>query len=162
MFDTINGLPIHPLVVHAVVVLLPLAILGTLAISAVPRWRLRYGPLVVGAALVATVLVPVATSSGEELEKRVGDPGEHAELGDQLIWFAIPLLVLAAALVWVEWRAHRTPADAQDASTVPRAVVNGVVALAVVASLAAGVQVFRVGDSGARAAWGGTTSEAGR
>jgi general L-amino acid transport system permease protein len=67
---------------------------GTIAIAVVPRWRTPYGPLVVAVALLATILVPVATSSGEELERRVGDPGKHAQLGDQLIWFAIPLLVL--------------------------------------------------------------------
>jgi uncharacterized membrane protein len=99
VFDLINGVPIHPLVVHAVVVLLPLAVLGTIAIVVRPAWRLRYGPLVVAAAAVATALMPVATSSGEALEQRVGNPGEHAELGDQLIWFAIPLLVLAAAVI---------------------------------------------------------------
>jgi len=75
MFDLINGLPIHPLVVHAVVVLLPLAILGTVAIAVRPAWRTAYGPLVLGCAAVATALIPVATSSGEALEKHVGDPG---------------------------------------------------------------------------------------
>jgi hypothetical protein len=33
MFDTIGGLPIHALVVHAVIVLLPLASLGAIAIA---------------------------------------------------------------------------------------------------------------------------------
>ena len=169
MFDTINGLPVHPLVVHAVVVLLPLSIAGTLAISIVPRWRLRYGPLVVAAAFLATVLIPVATSSGESLEKKVGDPGEHAEMGDQLIWFAVPLLLLVTALVYVEWRASRklpaTSSDTANASEQPpqrRGALNVVVALAIVASLAAGVQVYRVGDSGARAAWGDSSSQADR
>jgi uncharacterized membrane protein len=153
MFDLINGLPVHPLVVHAVVVLLPLAVLGTIAIALKPAWRLRYGPLVVAAAAVATVLLPVSTSSGEALEERVGNPGEHAELGDQLIWFAIPLLVLAAALVWLEWRkAHGKPAIGP--SVLPTALAG----LAVVAALATGVQVYRVGDSGARAAWGDRVS----
>ena len=110
MFDLVNGIPLHPLVVHAVVVLLPLATLGTLAIALRPRWRTRYGPLVVAAALVAAVLCPVATSSGEELQKRVGNPGEHADLGEALIWFAIPLVVLSAALVWLQHRHERTPA----------------------------------------------------
>ena len=81
MFDLINGLPLHPLVVHAVVVLLPLAVLGTIAIAVRPAWRLSYGPLVVAIAAVATVLIPVSTSSGEALEKRVGDPGNHAAAG---------------------------------------------------------------------------------
>src|ERR1700712_5610755 len=99
MFDTFNGLPIHPLVVHGVVVLLPLAIVGTIAIAVRPVWRARYGPLVVIAAVVATALIPVATQSGEAFEKRVGNPGKHAQLGDQLLWFALPLLVLAVVLV---------------------------------------------------------------
>jgi hypothetical protein len=148
MLDLVNGVPVHPLVVHAIVVLLPLAVLGTVAIALVPRWRTTYGPLVVGTALVATILIPVATSSGEELEHHVGDPGEHAALGDQLIWFAIPLVVLSALLVWTARRAAATDAVARR-SWLPTAVA----ALAVLAGLAAGVQVYRVGDSGARAAW---------
>jgi len=149
MFDLVNGLPIHPLVVHAVVVLLPLAVLGTIAIVARPRWRVTFGPLVVGSAAVATILVPIATSSGEALEKRVGDPGQHAALGDQLIWFAVPLLLLATGLVWL---ARRSAAG--KAPIGPTALPAVVAGLAVVAALATSVQVYRVGDSGARAAWG--------
>lgn len=149
MFDLINGIPLHPLVVHAIVVLLPLATLGTIAIAVRPRWRLTYGPLVVAAAAVSTVLMPVATSSGEELQRRVGDPGEHAELGDQLLWFAIPLLVLSAALVYLEWRRRRATEPSSS-----RTLVNVIAVLAVVAGLASAVQVYRVGDSGAKAAWG--------
>lgn len=147
MFDLINGLPIHPLVVHAVVVLLPLAALGTIAIALRPQWRHRYGWLVVADAALTTVLLPVATSSGEALEARVGDPGQHAELGEQLIWFMIPLLIIVAAMVWVDRRG-------QQARTRISGVVRVLPALAVVAALAATVQVVRVGDSGARAAWG--------
>ena len=147
MFDTFNGLPLHPLVVHGVVVLLPLAVLGTIAIAVRPRWRHRFGLLVLGVAAVGTLFIPIATSSGESFEERVGDPGEHAELGDQLIWFAIPLLVLGAAVVFLEWRrAHDRPAGTKRLRQV-------VAALAVVAALGAAVQVYRVGDSGARAAW---------
>lgn len=151
MPDQVNGLPLHPLVVHAVVVLLPLAVLGTIAIALVPRWRRPYGPLVLGAAAVATVLIPVATSSGESLERSVGDPGKHAELGDQLIWFALPLLALLAVLVWLDRR--RVNRDT-DGPPTRKPAVTVVAVLAVVAALAAGVQVYRVGDSGARAAWG--------
>jgi uncharacterized membrane protein len=175
VFDLINGLPVHPLVVHAVVVLLPLAVLGTIAIALRPAWRLPYGYFVVGAAAVATVLLPVSTSSGEALEERVGNPGEHAELGDQLIWFALPLLILLVALVVMEWRRARedaavtgTPVTrtgttrATSASTGTTTASRGtgstartvVAGLAILAALATGVQVYRVGDSGARAAWG--------
>ena len=149
MFDLVNGLPVHPLVVHAVVVLLPLAVLGTIVIAVRPAWRLSYGPLVAACAAVATVLLPVSTSSGEALEERVGNPGEHAELGDQLIWFAIPLLVLVVAMVWLE-RRKAAGRPAIGPSVLPTAIAG----LAVVAALATGVQVYRVGDSGAQAAWG--------
>ncbi len=166
MFETFNGLPLHPLVVHGVVVLLPLAVAGTLAIALRPAWRTRYGFLVVGAALAATVMIPVATSSGEALEKRVGGAGEHAELGDQLLWFALALLLTLTLLVFLQWRTERTlttaSAPSEHAADQPHSVRNAhtqliaVASLAVVAALACGVQVYRGGDSGARAAWGDT------
>ncbi len=143
MFDLINGTPVHPLVVHAVVVLLPLAILGTIAIAVVPRWRRPYGVLVVATAAVATLLIPVATSSGESLEHRVGNPGEHAELGDQLILFAIPLLLLVAGLVYLAFRGEGRS----------RRLTTGVAVAAVLVALLNGVWVYRVGDSGAKSAW---------
>ncbi|MXG91821.1 DUF2231 domain-containing protein [Nocardioides flavescens] len=152
MFDLVNGLPVHPLVVHAVVVLLPLACLGTLAIALRPAWRERYGVLVVACAAVATVLIPVATSSGEALEKRVGDPGRHAELGDQLIWFAVPLLVLSLALVVLDRRQRRSVEPTGERRT--PVLTRAVAVLALVAAIAASVQVYRVGDSGAKAVWG--------
>jgi uncharacterized membrane protein len=154
VFDLINGIPVHPLVVHAVVVLLPLSILGTVLIAVRPAWRATYGPLVVVLAAIATVLVPVATSSGEALEKRVGDPGKHAQLGDQLRWFALPLLVLVLALVvWDRLRRRQVDTGAREARGGARAGTVLAV-LAVLAAVAAGVQVYRVGDSGARAVWG--------
>jgi uncharacterized membrane protein len=160
VFDLIDGLPVHPLVVHAVVVLLPLAILGTLLIAARQRWRAAYGPLVVLLAAAAAVLMPVATSSGEALEKRVGDPGTHAQLGDQLIWFTIPLLVLVFALVVLERLDGATASSSREGHK--RHTLTTVVAvLAVVAALASGVQVYRVGDSGARAAWGDRVASTG-
>ena len=62
--------------------------------------------------------MPVATSSGEELEHRVGSPGQHTALGDQLIWFALPLLRLSAALVWLDRRRRADRVD-DGATTTP-------------------------------------------
>ncbi|WP_236749757.1 MULTISPECIES: DUF2231 domain-containing protein [Aeromicrobium] len=149
MLDTFNGLPLHPLVVHAVVVLLPLSVVGAIVVALRPAWRQTYGWLVAGLLVVATALTPVATSSGEALEKRVGDPGRHAELGDQLIWFEIALLVVLVAMLVLHRRG------------VVSAAARGVAVLVLIASVAAAVQVYRVGDSGAKAVWGDTTSEAG-
>ena len=165
MFDLINGLPLHPLVVHAVVVLLPLAAIGTIAMVVRPEWRHHYGWLVVAVTAAATIVIPVATSSGEDLEKRVGDPGEHADLGDQLIWFAIPLLVLGALLMYLDRKVTRAAAISdlpesvrEDAEPSGRRALRVVAVLAVLAAVATGVQVYRVGDSGARAAWGDQVS----
>lgn len=157
MFDTFNGLPLHPLVVHGVVVLLPLAVLGTIAVAMRPAWRTRFGFLVVGAAAIATVLIPVSTASGEALEERVGNPGEHAEMGDQLLWFALALLIAVTALVVMQWRADR---GRPGVTGTPPNAIAVVAAVAVIAALACGVQVYRVGDSGARAAWGDTSTTA--
>ncbi|WP_233219417.1 DUF2231 domain-containing protein [Micromonospora sp. RP3T] len=152
MPDSVNGLPLHPLVVHAVVVLLPLAALGVVALAVRPAWRGRFGWLVVLVAALATAAIPLATESGESLERRVGDPGRHAELGDQLLWFALPLLVVAVALVWLQRRAER-PAGA-GATAGPGVPGVLVAVLAVVVAAANLVQVYRVGESGAKAVWG--------
>nr|WP_281496911.1 DUF2231 domain-containing protein [Ornithinimicrobium sp. F0845] len=160
-------MPLHPLVVHGVVVLLPLAVLGTIAIAVRPAWRRTYGPVVVGIAAIATLLIPVATSSGDALEDRVGSPGDHEDLGEQLIWFAVPLLILLVVLVFLSRRAERdsateegrTAALAVSGAPAGRGLVTVVAVLSVVAALAAGVQVYRVGDSGAQSVWGATVRE---
>jgi uncharacterized membrane protein len=154
VLDTINGLPVHPLVVHAVVVLLPLAALGVIAIAVRPSWRTRFGSLVAATAGLAVITIPLATASGDQLKARVGDPGQHAELGDTLLWFALPLLAVAVALAW---RNRRSAAgDPAPPSGGRPAVRMTVAALAIVIAAANLVQVYRVGDSGARAAWGAT------
>src|SRR3954467_12720153 len=62
------GLPTHVLLVHAVVVLVPLAVLGAVVIAVWPAARRRYGWLVVAVTVVATATVPLATEAGEALE----------------------------------------------------------------------------------------------
>lgn len=148
MLDLINGLPLHPLVVHAVVVLLPLAALGAIAIALRASWRAAYGPLVSAAGVLSVVLLPIATGSGEALQERVGDPGQHAALGEQLILFAIPLAVVSVALTYFGRRQ-----DAGRPLAVPTWAPRAVAGLAILAALATSVQVYRVGDSGAKAVW---------
>ena len=106
----VAGVPLHPLVVHAVVVLLPLAATGVLLMAVVPSWRGRYGSLVAVTALVGTALVPVATMSGEELEETVPATDaleRHTELGESILAGAVPLLVVAFLLWWIGRRADR-------------------------------------------------------
>ena len=69
VFDTVLGLPVHALVVHGVVVLLPLMAIVTAVVACVPRWRARaaWPVVVVDAGMVAMTLV--ARQSGEALQR---------------------------------------------------------------------------------------------
>ena len=69
---TVAGLPLHPLVVHAVVVLLPLAAVGTLAAAARPAWRRVLAIPTLLVALAGAVAVPLASSSGWQLRRTMG------------------------------------------------------------------------------------------
>jgi uncharacterized membrane protein len=148
--EFVTGLPLHVLVVHFVVVLLPLTVAGAIVIAVWPAARQRYGWLVFGAAAVATVLVPVATESGDDLKNRIPTNAqieEHERLGDQLIYFTIPLLVAVAALMVVHDVGRRLVLSWTKVAMVAAAV------LTIGLSVAAGIHVYRVGDAGSRAVW---------
>ncbi len=165
--DSLFGLPAHPLLVHAAVVLVPLTALGAVAISISPSLRRRIGVIVVGLALAAFVFTFFAKESGESLEEKVDETDlveEHAELGDVMPLFAFGLLVFSGGLVAVDVVGRRTAggsavtASADEASgpasppwVRPATVVLAV--LTVVASVAATWQVALVGHSGAKATW---------
>jgi len=160
VLDTIGGIPLHPLIVHAVVVLVPLASLLLLLAAVSPRIRHWAGILTPITATVALVLVPFATQSGEALEKRVeASPAleEHTELGDSLLYFVIVLAVLAWALWFLDRRAQAAVGSAaSDGTAAPPArsgLLTAVVVLSVISVLATTVQVVRIGHSGASASW---------
>ena len=149
MFGSFAGLPIHALVVHAAVVLVPLAaLLGILFVR--PAWRmvLRW-PLVVGAAL-ATVTVFVARQSGQVLKESLGDQLEgttvgkvverHQDLAD-LLWIWL-LVFLGACIV--------------AALVLPRLspLAGGAVAIIVAAlAIVVIVLVAYTGHQGSKAVW---------
>lgn len=152
MPEFVNGLPLHALVVHFVVVLLPLTVLGAVVIALWPAARARYGWLVVAVAAVATILVPVATNSGNKLQARVGANAlnsAHGRLGEMMIYFAVPLLVALVALMVIHEVGKRQAVTWTKIATVAVAVVT--IGLAV----ATGVHVFRTGEAGSRAVYGG-------
>ena len=69
--ETINGLPLHPLVVHAAVVLIPLSGALALLMVVLPRFSIRFGPLVVVLAWGAVGAALVAKETGEILSELV-------------------------------------------------------------------------------------------
>ncbi|MFZ5851725.1 MAG: DUF2231 domain-containing protein [Actinomycetota bacterium] len=151
MFDTVFGLPLHTLVVHAVVVLVPLAALGTVAIAAVPSWRARFGVPVLLLTVAAVASVPVAVQSGYAFLARLARINAvtpavlaHQQLGRQAVWFTLPLLVFVVLLVVLD-RRRRAGSGTW--------LVTAVALFAVVAAGVATYEVVRVGHAGSTAVW---------
>ena len=155
------GLPAHPLLVHAVVVLVPLCALGV-AVSALwqaARWRLAW--VILGLTIISVALVPLATGSGEALEEMVNESSlveRHAELGDDYLPYAFALLagaVAVAGLQWIEGGGAGQGRSRAPRRRAPRWLVIVVAVVALLTSTAATVQMVRVGHSGAAATWSG-------
>jgi hypothetical protein len=163
---TVNGLPAHVLLVHAIVVLLPLAALLLVLTAVWPAARHRLaGPNAI-LSLVVVVLVPITTSAGEWLEQRTPQSNllhAHTQLGDTAIGYALPVAALAVVIWWrgreagtggTAIRARRRTYLAPLSMTVTRVVA----ALTIVVAGAAVYGIYRIGDSGAKAAWTGSFS----
>lgn len=156
--QTVNGLPAHVLLVHAIVVLLPLsaALLALTALWPAARRRLAGPNLVLS--LLVVVMVPITTSAGEWLEHRLTPNPlihKHTELGDTAIYAAIGVALLAL-LVW--WRQREDTGRSLVKTRNFLAPSSGALTatLTVVAVLVAGAAVYdvvRIGDSGAKASW---------
>lgn len=152
MFDTIAGLPLHPLVVHATEVIVPLAALVLLGAAVWPRFRRWAGLLPLLLTLATVVLVPISTESGQALERRVGENSlieTHSGLAEGLLPWAIAMLVVAAALLWWHWSER----NATAAPRAPKWIALALAVSAVVATTGTTVQAIRVGHSGATAVW---------
>ncbi len=146
------GLPLHPLIVHATVVMIPLAVLTVILAAAWPRFRTWAGPLPAGISLVGLILVPLSTSTGETLEKHVAASAlleKHTQMAEGLLPWMIALFVFAAAGYLIHYRSTK-------GQSMAKAVTTAVSVIAIVAALGAAVQVARIGHSGASSAWDDT------
>jgi preprotein translocase subunit SecG len=164
---TVDGIPAHPLVVHAVVVLLPLAAVGTLLVVARPVWRRQLGVWVLLLALAGTVAVPVAQTTGAQLAQSFGGGSpavmEHAMRASTLLLPALLFLALLAATVVVGRRADAQSSDAPGAAhavatrtrTVPLQRVTLILGvLAALAGIVVTGLVVWIGHAGSVAVWG--------
>jgi hypothetical protein len=146
MPTTVGGLPLHPLLVHATVAVVPAAALAVLLAAVWPRFRrwAGWGPLALAAA--ALVLDPLSTQSGESLEHSLPRSAlveEHAHLADGLLPWLVALAVGAVLSFVVLRRDRRTS----------RALLVAAAVISVVAALGTTVEVVRIGHSGAKAVW---------
>jgi hypothetical protein len=152
----VNGLPLHVLLVHFVVVLVPLTAIAAVLVPVWPAARRRLGIVVPLLALVDLILVPIVTSAGEWLKARVPSTPlieQHAALGATLL----PWVIALFAFTVVQW-AWFFFFDRPDSPRRPSAVVRRV-AIVVLTVLAVGlavgttVEVILIGEAGSRAIW---------
>jgi hypothetical protein len=159
-----NGLPAHILIVHFVIALVPLTALLLLLSVFWPQARHRIGVALPVVAFVTLASVPLAQHAGGWLQSRVPSTAlvrRHTQMGGTLLPWA-GLMFLLAVAVWVlHRRSLGEPAQGLLAwGRAPVAIGLAVVSLV----LAAGslVTLYRIGDSGAKAAWEGRFSSAPR
>ena len=162
----ITGLPVHPLVVHAVVVLLPLAVLLALAFAFLPTWRWLTRWLTLACTVGAVAAVFVARQSGRSfLEGRpfllqAGSPARQHVLAHQhyanILWWVslVFLLVVVAAFVLLPGPTGLADGSLDHAGTTSALAVRGLPALLAVVGLATLVLCVLTGDAGARSVWG--------
>lgn len=186
VFDTIHGLPAHVLLIHVVVVLLPLGALFTVLAALWPAARRKLGFLTPLTCLVALVFVPISVSAGKWYRDKItalnsgttpAAISKHQHLGQNLVWFAIGLFVVSAAVYLLGRTGDRAAVGAavpdgygptgggtatalatrvQAAKTVWQQtwLTYAVAAASIVMSALAVWWVYRVGDSGAQAVYG--------
>jgi glucan phosphoethanolaminetransferase (alkaline phosphatase superfamily) len=146
----IFGIPLHPLVVHAAVIVVPLVAMGTLLIAFWPKARLRFGWLVAVFSLGGIGATVLARASGEELFESMGEEASptlssHMSWGNQAFW---PAIVMAVALfaMMLTTRGRKS----EERPSVWYWVSAVVAVLAAIVSL---VMIIKVGHSGATAVW---------
>ena len=153
--DSLFGLPAHPLLVHAAVVLVPLAAIGVCAIAFWPAARRRIGWIVVGLAFVGMVSAFLAKESGESLEETVARTEavrSHAEMGDSGLIAGGLVFVGAAAIMAVsELERRRRGTTTATGSSRGLGIAVGVVAVLI--SVGGTVRIVQIGHSGAKATW---------
>ncbi|WP_153505585.1 DUF2231 domain-containing protein [Cumulibacter manganitolerans] len=155
--DTLFGLPAHVLLVHAVVVLGPLAALLGIAVAVRPRWAfyLRWPLLVL--TVISTGLAVLAADAGEDLQRRLGGNAlieQHAEAGDLLKVVAIGYLVVTVlAFFAIAVRSPLASGRGEFRTRLP--AVAAPVARVLLAAVAVWfiVQTVITGHTGSEAAW---------
>ncbi|MEV1108148.1 DUF2231 domain-containing protein [Micromonospora sp. NPDC049751] len=160
MFEEFQGIPAHPLVLHAAVVFVPLLALLAIGYALVapirPHTRWVLALLAVGAPICALLAKLTGDAFFERLRSAnrvtpefVPKLEAHQDFGDMTLYATIALGIVALALV------RFVPPRAAESVPANRAVTVALQVLSVVAAAAAVYYVVRTGDSGAKAVWEG-------
>ena len=146
LFGVVAGLPLHPLIIHVSVILIPLVAISALVMSYLPSFSRRYGKAIFSLALVVKGSLFLSRTTGQALTKIMEkDMGRHADLGEVAPFITLPMV----ALIYLRFRMDRS------GTTFGSVFVRRLTSIAlIVASLASIAIVFLVGHSGAVSVWG--------
>jgi uncharacterized membrane protein len=139
----INGLPLHPLLVHAAVVLAPLAVLAALGYVGLPRHRDLLRWVAVVTVLLATGAVNNFFAHGgfDHFSQKIQDRiATHQRYARTLRWITTGFAAVTVLATWLHSR------------TGPVRVVLGL--LVVAGAVLTLVWIALTGEAGARAVWG--------
>jgi hypothetical protein len=161
-------LPLHVLLVHAVIILVPLVGVALVMIAVWPAARRVLWIPVLIAAIAMVPLGLITIEAGKWLEVRV--PAApliqvHTALGESIepwLWWLLAVAVLVAAWAVIELVSARraTGADPRRPARGLRIAVNAALTLAAVAVTAGATwTVVQIGESGSRAVWEGSFSD---
>lgn len=160
--ETLFDLPAHALLIHAPIVLLPIAALATVALAIKPSWRVRAGWWFAGGVLSIVVMVFLARGSGQAFDEALDgavDASVHEDLANTTFVLTLLWLASAAILVGLDRRStHAGGARIDDAGSVSLAVIHRsfAVAMSTFAVLAT-IWLIRTGHEGADLVWRQTT-----
>ena len=165
MFDTLFDLPAHPLLIHAPIVLLPIAAIVTVVLAVKPAWRRRAGWFPVAGVFVVTVLLFGAKESGESFSEAFDvafgegsiDIDRHEELGNMTFVLTLIWLVAVLALTVWEFVQRRTepvgPGDGEAATSTNAYVGYALGGVASAFAILATIWLIRTGHEGADVVW---------
>jgi uncharacterized membrane protein len=139
---TISGLPVHALIVHFAVVILPLSATALIALIYMPKFKSQYSFITTAGIVLGSAAVLVAKQSGEALAEKIGTPVKHADWGSLLTYAAFILMVLT--LIW-----YRSTKGRRSRVVTPLGHTTVLAAIAVLGL------TFLTGHTGAQAVWEG-------
>jgi hypothetical protein len=159
MFERFGDLPLHVLVIHVTVLVLPAGALTAIVFALVPKWRwlLRWPTLLLGVG--SLVCAFVAKKSGEAFVAAVPELEQlvklHRSRGNLLFYFCIAFAVVAvAAFLFLSGPTALANGKGGKEST-GRLLEMLVSAAVVVIAVVVIYQTVRTGDAGAKAVWDG-------
>jgi uncharacterized membrane protein len=139
---TVAGLPVHALIVHFAVVVLPVSAIALIVMIYTPKIKNKYSYISVIGVILGSASVLIAKQSGEALSERIGLPVEHSDYGTYLTIAAFVFMSLS--IIW-----YRTSFGRRSRVVTP---LGHVTVLAGVAVLGL---TFLTGHSGAQSVWEG-------